>query len=163
MSAPTLWRVCSYSRPGLPSPTTSQSAGVPVRAGGDPRRRSIAYSSSPGRLATLGRHGRLGAFAFGHLAFGGPRSSPSTAVTRGATTCAMSASGSRVASTPAGRGRSASRTWSPMSSSETSNSMAPGMSWGRASIGRREDELLEQAAVADAFGLAEQVHRRPRR
>ena len=29
ISAPTLWRVCAYSSPGLPSPTTRRSAGVP--------------------------------------------------------------------------------------------------------------------------------------
>ena len=39
-SAPTLWRVRAYSAPGFPRPTTSRSAGVPVRGPLRPPRRS---------------------------------------------------------------------------------------------------------------------------
>ena len=59
---PTLWRVPSYSCPGLPRPTTSQSTGAEKAAHG-----------APAGLFALGlAGGRLGAFAFGRgLALGG--------------------------------------------------------------------------------------------
>src|SRR6476469_4228513 len=60
-SAPTLWRVPSYSDPGVPSPTTSRSAGVPVRAA----RRSIRALL----LAFLGRRRRRLGRALDRFAF----------------------------------------------------------------------------------------------
>ncbi len=51
-SAPTLWRVCAYSLPGLPSPTARRSAVAPVLAAR--RADRGASSSAPGGFVGRG-------------------------------------------------------------------------------------------------------------
>ena len=73
-SAPTLWRVRAYSAPGLPSPTTSRSAGVPVprRRRAPPPQHGLLPAALVGRVAGRGASPPSSAPSpFGGLALGG--------------------------------------------------------------------------------------------
>ena len=114
-----------------------------------PRRRS---ESSAG-VAAVGGRAALALFALALFALA---LFALVHATRGIATCATSSSASCWSGDPGRQRRGRSTwSWSPIASPDTSISIDVGMLPGIASTVRCEDQLLEQAAVADA--------RRPRR
>ena len=161
-SAPTLWRVPANSSPGLPSPTTSRSAGVPRRSGGrrplaSPRRAGAGPSprrrSRPTRRRR--RRPRPARPPRPRRRPPRPRRRPPRRRTRGGWPMTTAASGSTSVVTPAGRARSATRMASPMASSVMSTS-TDGRDVGRPGLDRQGEQLLldQAVAVVDLEGLA---------
>ena len=164
-SAPTLCFVRVYSSPGLPRPTTSRSAGVPVRGGAAAprRRRSTRYSPLPSSPSDEPVSDAASGAPSPSAASPSTPSSPSTSsgtsssTTRGATTCATSVVGLDGRG-DAGRQRQLGEAELVADLERRDVVLDPGRDVLRLGLDRqREDELLEDAAVAHAGGLAGEV------
>ena len=152
-SAPTLWRVRAYSSPGLPRPTTSRSAAVP-------RRRSTGYSSPASSEVSASDASAAPPSPASPSSPSTASPSPSSSVaTRGAATCATTKSDSTSVATPVGQ-RDVLDAELVADGEGLDVDLDRHRDVARHGLDREvEEQLLEQAAVLHALGLADQVDR----
>ena len=152
---PTLWRVPACSRPGLPSPTISQSTAPPPPPPPKGRRRSCYSSPEEPSAPSASRLGASPAPRPRRRAPSRPRFPPPLRLcSRGGDSVATTVSSRSSSSvTPSGIAIAASTIVSPICISPTSCTIDSGIAVGSASHVQLARDLLEHAAFLDARGV----------